>query len=152
MNSPKALQVRLISGHVQGRVVGWHAGRGPVVDFEDNPHGPLAAASTVAFVDAVGERLAAHEAPVLLTFLEERSDQPVVVGVLHHLADGLGVRPRATVDAQRVELFGDEEIVLRCGKSSLHLRKDGRVLISGEHVETRASTTNRIKGGHVAIN
>ena len=40
----------------------------------------------------------------------------------------------------------------RCGKASITLRRNGRVLIRGFRVETRAEAVNRIKGGSVQIN
>ncbi|MCC6418741.1 MAG: hypothetical protein IT429_10940, partial [Gemmataceae bacterium] len=45
-----------------------------------------------------------------------------------------------------------EEIVLRCGKSSITLRKDGKVVVLGAEVVSRASGTNKIKGAAVRIN
>jgi hypothetical protein len=56
------------------------------------------------------------------------------------------------VDGDRKQIEGLKEIVLRCGKASITLRSDGRVIIRGTYVETRASGTNRIKGGAVHIN
>lgn len=45
-----------------------------------------------------------------------------------------------------------DELVLRCGQASITLRRNGRVLINGTHVETQAEGVNRIKGGSVQIN
>lgn len=56
------------------------------------------------------------------------------------------------VDGERVVVDAVEELVLRCGKASITLRSNGRVLIQGTHVETRAEGVNRIKGGSVQIN
>ena len=56
------------------------------------------------------------------------------------------------VDGKRIEVNGQEEIVLRCGEASITLRRNGRVIIRGVYVETRAKGTNRIKGGSVLIN
>ncbi|RKH36875.1 hypothetical protein D7V93_42615 [Corallococcus llansteffanensis] len=57
-----------------------------------------------------------------------------------------------TVDGQRVVLEARDEIVLRCGQSSITLRRNGQVVIRGVQVETRATGLNRIKGGNVQIN
>jgi hypothetical protein len=43
-------------------------------------------------------------------------------------------------------------VVIACGKASITLRRNGRVVIRGTHVETLSSGTNRIKGGQVRVN
>ena len=58
----------------------------------------------------------------------------------------------ARVDGKRVHLTASDEIVLECGEASITLRRNGRVVIRGAYVETRARGTNRIKGGNVRIN
>jgi uncharacterized protein (DUF2345 family) len=55
-------------------------------------------------------------------------------------------------DGKRVRLVAKDEIVLECGKASITLRRNGRVIVRGTHVETNSEGTNRIKGGHVRIN
>jgi hypothetical protein len=45
-----------------------------------------------------------------------------------------------------------EELVLRCGDASITLKRDGTIVIDGEHVESRANATNRITGAQVRIN
>lgn len=44
------------------------------------------------------------------------------------------------------------EIVLQCGKASISLKADGTVAIRGTNVASRATHTNRIRGGNVQIN
>ncbi|MCA9127972.1 MAG: hypothetical protein KDB22_12840 [Planctomycetales bacterium] len=56
------------------------------------------------------------------------------------------------VDGRKVTLTAREELVLRCGKGSIEIRKNGKILIRGTELVTHASGTNRIKGGSVAIN
>jgi hypothetical protein len=56
------------------------------------------------------------------------------------------------VDNKRIEIEGQDEVVLRCGKASITLRRNGRVVLRGTYVESRSSGTNRIKGGSVLIN
>jgi hypothetical protein len=58
----------------------------------------------------------------------------------------------ARLDGRRVVLDARDEIVLRCGDASITLRRDGKLLIKGAYVETRAKGVNRIKGGAVKIN
>jgi hypothetical protein len=43
-------------------------------------------------------------------------------------------------------------LTLQCGSASITLSEDGKVLIKGVDVVSRATATNRIKGGSVRIN
>lgn len=58
----------------------------------------------------------------------------------------------ADVDGRRVRVTAQDEIVLECGKASITLRRNGRIIVRGTYVETRSEGTNRIKGGQVQIN
>ena len=46
----------------------------------------------------------------------------------------------------------EKEIVLECGEGSITIRKDGKIVIKGTHLLSRAAGVNRIKGGQVNIN
>jgi hypothetical protein len=63
-----------------------------------------------------------------------------------------GAQIEARLDGKRIVLEAHDEIVLRCGEASITLRRDGRLVVRGAYVETRASGVNRIKGGAVKIN
>jgi hypothetical protein len=56
------------------------------------------------------------------------------------------------MDGFRIVLRADREIVLECGESSLILQRDGRVVLRGVEVVSRASRTNKIRGACVKIN
>lgn len=51
-----------------------------------------------------------------------------------------------------LELESTQAMTLSCGKSSLQMRSDGRVLLGGEDVTVRANGTQRIRAGTVSIN
>jgi hypothetical protein len=53
---------------------------------------------------------------------------------------------------RRIVVEADEELTLQCGDASIQIRRDGKILIRGEHILSRAKGTQRIKGGSVAIN
>ncbi|MBC8071603.1 MAG: hypothetical protein IAG13_24975 [Deltaproteobacteria bacterium] len=126
-----------------------HDGQGAVIDFPGNPGPPLRARSVIALgVERVAAAIA-RGGQVLLTFELGRPDLPIIMGLLH---DGIDEPTVAHVDGQRVEIEGHDEIVLRCGLASITLRRNGRVVIRGTHVETRASGVNRIRGGSVQVN
>ena len=59
---------------------------------------------------------------------------------------------RADVDGRRLHIHAQDEIVFECGKASVTLRRNGKVIIRGTHIETNSEGTNRIKGGNVRIN
>lgn len=46
----------------------------------------------------------------------------------------------------------DDELVLKCGKASITLRKDGQLLLRGTHLSSRSTGVNRILGGSVLLN
>lgn len=56
------------------------------------------------------------------------------------------------LDGKRVTLQADQEIRLRCGRSSITMRRDGKIVIQGTHLVSRAEGVNRIKGGSVKVN
>jgi hypothetical protein len=151
----EASRVLRIRGHAPGSLLGRDA-RGPLVDYPGNPHGPLAARTTVPLgpLPAKGQ---SHSQGVLLVFEHERSDRPVIVGLLEPREAPPPESPalplaEARVDGRRVVLEAEDEIVLKCGEASITLRRNGRVVIRGAYVETRARGVNRVKGGTVAIN
>lgn len=63
----------------------------------------------------------------------------------------LGSVPAADLPTEIV-LEAREKITLRCGKATLSLGGDGDAALRGTNVTTRASATNRIRGGNVQIN
>jgi hypothetical protein len=58
----------------------------------------------------------------------------------------------ADVDGTRVRICARDEVVIECGRASITLRRNGRVVIRGTYVETRSAGTNRIRGGQVRVN
>ncbi len=89
-----------------------------------------------------------------MSFLDGSCDQPVVTGVVQRAgeASAAAVSLDATVDGERVLLTGRREVVLRCGKASIALAADGRVVIKGVSLLATASGLHRIRGGAVRIN
>lgn len=124
-----------------------------LVDFPGNPFaGPVPARCTVG-VDALEPGGA-----VLLVF--ERGDprHPIAIGALRTPAATCvpGVtddaEPEVRIDGRRLVFAADQEIELRCGESSLTLRRDGKVVIRGRELLSRSSGRNKIKGAAVHIN
>jgi len=82
---------------------------------------------------------------VLLGILSNEN-RPIVLAVIR---DRLA-KPDGPPDVQTIE--ASKQLVLRCGKSSIELRDDGKLLVSGAELTSRATRLNRIKGSSVAIN
>ena len=137
---------------VLGHLVAWDD-KGPLVDFDGNPRGPVRArvTTTGARVQTRAPNAVGQEIVLLVDARPGRP--PILLGFLQPLAGTTGQSElEARIDGRRVELEGRDEIVLRCGEASITLRRNGRVVIKGIQVETRAAGVNRIKGGSVSIN
>jgi hypothetical protein len=140
-----------------GRLVAFDGDRQPLVEFPENPTFAPAKSRTCVELD---ERDLCAE--VALGF--ERGDlgRPLILGRVVAPADGeASDRLEVEMDLQDLaagsspedlRLIAARSVTIRCGKSSITLHRDGRVLISGTYVETRSSGTNRIQGGSVRIN
>lgn len=99
---------------------------------------------------------------VLLAVLNEYASQTVILGVVEdtisYKAEEAAVEvsrsavDEVCVDGKRVTVEAKEEIVLRCGKSSILLNKNGKIILKGVDLVNRAARTNKIKGASVNIN
>lgn len=79
---------------------------------------------------------------VCLAFADNDVEKPVILGRFR----------QDSARSSSVSLESDTQITLRCGKASISLKADGTVAIRGTNVASRASHTNRIRGGNVQIN
>jgi hypothetical protein len=99
---------------------------------------------------------------VLLVFEEGDPERPIVVGLIENFLEDIvsmeinqhdSQKPKeALLDGKRLNLEAKEEIVLKCGKGSVKIRKDGKIVVKGTHILSRSSGPHRIKGGSVNIN
>ena len=53
---------------------------------------------------------------------------------------------------REIVIEAGEELTLRCGEASIRITRDGKIVLRGDHILSRARGTQRIKGGSVAIN
>jgi hypothetical protein len=152
-----------ILGSRVGWVVGIEPGRGLLVDYEGNTAGPLPALSTVPLDAKSLEQAVASQQRAVLLFENGVPTRPLLVGLVQvvsgtPLLDELlearvpSQDMEARVDGKRVVIEGQDEIVLSCGKASITLRRNGKVIIKGVQLESSAAGVNRIKGGSVQIN
>ncbi len=128
------------------------------VDYPGNPLGPTEARAVITLPAASGY----EGTPVLLFFEDGNAALPIIVGIVRDTvlapaapqqATLLAEVPRKVVcDGKRVVLDAAEEMLLRCGKGSITLRKDGKIVVRGTELVSRASGVQKIKGAAVKIN
>ena len=80
---------------------------------------------------------------VAVTQLAGSEPALLIVGIIQD--SKLQVEANQTIEA-------DTELVLRCGKSSLSLKQDGRITLRGKQVLSRADGQNRVQGASVQLN
>lgn len=143
-----------------GKLEGFDRTGAPLVTFSGSPRPQVAARSVLA----LGPEHLNRE--LVLAFDRGDPGQPIILGAI--LAPGqtavkeprgrsalpgkAGGRLQTIFEAREVLFEGHDKVVLRCGPASITLRKDGKVIIRGESVESRSRFTNRIAGGTVKIN
>jgi len=150
-----------VSGLCLGQIVQITDEGRALVDYPGNPAGPVEARSVV---DASSMHLTHREEsiPVLLGLEKGDPTLPIIIGIIHdtlypktpsqEIALPIERPCDAILDGKKIVFDAKEEIILRCGKSSLTLRKDGKVIVKGTQLTSRASATNKIKGASVRIN
>ncbi|MCU0625005.1 MAG: DUF6484 domain-containing protein [Gemmatimonadaceae bacterium] len=138
------LRVPRIDGVVLLQVTGVEAAS-VMLDAGTLGLGAAVSAPTIATVTAadVG-RVAA------VTFVGGDVRRPLVLGLLH-LAEADG-RDREPAPAPRLVLEATDSLELRCGSARIVLTQDGRVVIRGDHVSSRAAGVNTLSGAAVQIN
>ena len=133
-----------------------------LVEF-DGSTGPTAARLAIAVDRQRLERARVKREVTVLGFEGGDPRRPIVLGLVPLPEPGALAAPvpanptareviQADVDGRRVRIEGQDEIVFQCGKASVTLRRNGKVVIRGTYVETQSEGTNRIKGGQVQIN
>src|SRR5437867_3357778 len=115
----------------------------PIVDFDGNELGPIAARTAIP--------VAGRGDTVLLVFDQGDPTRPIIIGIVRDTFEKTSPQQLKIV-AKEIFIEGAEEVSLRSGDSSLTLRKDGKAVLKGKEVLSRAARTNRIKGATVKIN
>lgn len=135
---------------------------GKLIGFTDNGATPLVTfpgqrGDTAAPARATVDVHRAHVGrEIVLVFEEQDPERPIIIGCVrdptHSSLPEVPGQVDVDADGERLVLSARQEIVLRCGTSSVTLRRDGKVVIRGAHVVSHASGTNRIRGGSVQVN
>ena len=140
----------------------------PLVDFPQNlSNQAVTALSTLEITKAnVGRQVA-------LLFANGSLANPIIMGMIHtplqsilenyeiendevkkekEKAEKNNNAENVLVDGNRLVFEAKEEIVLKCGESSITLTKAGKILIRGKYLLNRSTGVNRILGGSVQVN
>jgi len=152
-----------------GKVVSINDHGNPMIAYDETTKSkPVEALTTVPLNrDAIGKDIA-------ISFAQNNGCMAIVMGVIRRPLDdvlalqseqpeeGKGINPAKTdeptgmpeviVDGNKLELSAPEEITLRCGKASITLNKNGKILIKGEHMLNRVSGSYKIKSGSIQLN
>ena len=130
-----------------------------IVDFADNSYGPLHARIALPSDELRQIKDQDGNLQVLLAFENGDAHRPIITGLLREQTKTLldlklnkENLDDIIVDGGRFVFDAKEEIVLRCGKSSVTLKKNGKIIIRGSDLMSRSSGGNRIKGASVNIN
>jgi hypothetical protein len=150
------ISTRAIDGVRVGSLVSARNKDQILVDYPGNPDRPLQARSIINLTAANENK------EILLTFENGNPHLPIIVGLLQKhpviskvskevLLDRETVKDIA-IDGERIVFDAGKEIMLRCGEGSVKIRKDGKIIIKGTNIVSRAKGTNKIKGASVNIN
>jgi len=140
------------NGVAIGTLVGFKDhGVTPLVVFPDQPGTAAIAAESI--LDLRGLHIGRR---VLLSFENGDSARPIITGLLRSeprlpLAAG-PEQVSVDADGERLVISARRQLVLRCGKASITLTHDGKVIVHGAYVSSRSTGVMRIKGGSVQIN
>jgi hypothetical protein len=127
-----------------GRVVQIKPDGEILVDYPGNQIGPIRARL------ALSCPLDKPDQAVLLVFENGDAALPIIAGVVR---DNFGdLRLTRINDRDEVVFEAKNQLTLACGKSSITLRSDGRIIVRGAEILSRASGTNKIRGASVKIN
>jgi len=135
------------AGARKGRLVRIDSEGRLFVDFQGNPSGPVAARLAVSETE-LADLLEGAE--ILLIFEDDDLARPIIIGTLRDRLPSNGIQ--ISIRGRRVIVEANEEIELLCGEAKLRITRDGKVVVLGNDVLSRARCRNRIRGGTVNIN
>lgn len=140
---------------VIGIFMGFDEEERPLVVFADNPKcdGIPAYFSCPIHEVSIGSRVA-------LLFISGDKARPIIIGPLKDTIQEVKPTPISEKspielcidDKEHLVITGKQNVTLKCGEASLTLTADGKILLRGKYISSRASGMQTIKGGSVQIN
>ena len=99
---------------------------------------------------------------VLLVFEKGNPDRPVIIGLMEdRLEDIISFEvtkedvpapQHVLIDGKQITIEAEDEVLLKCGKGSILIRKDGKIIIKGTDLLSRSTGPQRIRGASVNVN
>ncbi len=143
-----------------GRIAG--AGTQGEVLVEYNGYGPYPARMLVGISSSELSRPRQRGRELLLVFENGDPGKPIIIGLMAdpleelislEIAGEKTEEPRnVLIDGRQIVIEAEDEVVLKCGKGSIQIRKDGKIIIKGTDLLSRSSGPQRIRGASVNIN
>ena len=93
------------------------------------------------------DELTLREGDLVLVLLPAGGDERGVV--LGRIGPRIAARPEAP---DELVIEARKNLTIRCGEGSITFREDGKILIKGRDLVSRAQRNIRLKGGSVALN
>ncbi|MEZ6117686.1 MAG: DUF6484 domain-containing protein [Pirellulaceae bacterium] len=150
LNETMTQQARLVIG----TLVGISASGVPLVEFSGNDSGPQEALSAIQL--SCKDEACGHIGREVMLHLEAEGGRIVLMSFLHErLVADRQDSTSSQSDSQNkrsLHLEADSELRLTCGKSSLVMKKNGKVLLKGIDIVSHAESRQRIVGGEIKIN
>lgn len=129
------------------------------VDFSGNSSDQLTAALAISKSDMISLYNSDSNVRVLILFENNDIRRPVITGLIKEIIDSqiekeVKLEPieKLLIDGQKHVIKANEEIILCCGKSSITLKKNGKIILRGTDLVSRSSGSNKIRGASVKIN
>ncbi len=132
------------------------------VDFPGNRFGTLSARFAGLLEPKLRKIFENADHKVLLVFEGDNPKSPIIIDTIcnsivdapekESVAFQMDEAKNVYIDGKRFTFDAKEQIVLRCGKSSITLTRAGKLLLNGAYLLNRSSGVNRIKGASVQIN
>lgn len=99
---------------------------------------------------------------VLLVFEKGNPERPVIIGLMEDRLEDIISFEVATenvpapqhvqIDGKQITIEAEDEVLLKCGKGSILIRKDGKIIIKGTDLLSRSTGAQRIRGASVNVN
>lgn len=142
-----------------GQVLGVNDDHTVVVDYPGNPATPVVARMLTSAANDLDVRQWLGQ-QALLVFENGDAQRPIVIGLLANTAAPVRtsntlLRDHANnvqLNGKQLKFDGSESVAIVCGKSSIVMHADGRVVIKGTRLVSRAAESNKIKGATIDLN
>lgn len=145
-------------------IMNYHEGR--IVKVTKNRKIHVAIGDDSMTVSCAFLRTSAFPQPVLnvgdmvLTLVDENNSCGYVMGIIEDFNQPQnGVQTTQAADSTNVEhsckqikFNAEERIEFECGAGRIVMDKDGKIILRGKTITTRARGVNKVKGGSVQIN